>query len=192
MKKNFMVLAGLLACFFASAQTLAVNETDRSAGSRFIKTSNLRGAEHGMDDSVVKKGVVFFSAGYQSTGEGTKQLETYYIELDIVHHDNRLGCLEQNGRMQLILDDGTRIDCFQISDTDCDPKTFLASFALMPKGGKPEEMKQNFEKLLLVPISRIDIFTSEKKMVYKIKNGSSDYMRQHFALIDKTVKGSSK
>ena len=194
MKMKLIALACLL--FYgiaAQAQTLAVNETDPATGNKLIKTSNLHGAEHDLDDSVVKSGVVFFSAGYQLTNPTQNPLETYYIDLNIVHNDNRLGCLEQlKSHIILTLDDGSAIECFQISDTDCDPNAYYASFALMPKGGNAAMMKQNFEKLIHTPIIRIEVVTSETKVVYKVKKGSMDYLKQHFALIDKTVKAATK
>ncbi len=194
MKRKFTILTSvLLLCISVSSQTLAINETDTATGSRIIKTNNITGAEHSFDDSVVKRGVIFFSAGYQSSKAGTKSIETYYIDLNIVHHDNRLGCLEQlKSSVLLFLDDGTKMECFQISDTDCDADAYYASFALMPRNGDPEVMKQNFEKLIHTGISRIDLLTSETTVVYRTKKSSSEYMTKHFALIDKTIKGSTK
>ncbi|MGQ2984446.1 hypothetical protein [Flavobacterium sp.] len=176
-----------------TAQSIAENKTDAVTGGRTIRTNNNSGGELKLGDSVVNDGAVFFSAGYQSAKPGSKLVETYFIELYIIHNDNRLGCLNTyDSRILLQLEDGTKIDCFQVSESDCDPVTFQAGFALMPRNGTPETMKENFEKLLTTNISGLVIVTSEKKMDFKIKKSSRDYMKKHFALIDKTVKSSTK
>lgn len=187
---NFKALAILLfICLAGNAQTLAVNENDKAAGSRLITTRNHAGSEHRMEDSVVKNGVVFFAAGYQSSAPSGKTIETYYIDLNIVHNDNRLGCLEQlESHVILTLANGTEIECFQISDSDCSPEAYHASFALMPRGFGQQTMKENFEKLLNTQITAITIVTSESELPFRIKSGKAAYMQKHFALIDKTVK----
>ena len=177
----------------ATAQSLAENRTDTATGGRIIRTNNNSGGDLTLDDSVVKDGAVFFSAGYQSAKPGSKLVGMYFIELYIIHNDNRLGCLnEYDSRIVLQLEDGTKIDCFQISESDCDPVTFQAGFALMPRNGRPETMKENFEKLLTTNISGLVIVTSEKKMDFKIKKSSREAMKKHFALIEKTLKSSAK
>ncbi|MCW4469955.1 hypothetical protein OGH69_13330 [Flavobacterium sp. MFBS3-15] len=194
MKMKLIALACLLFCGIAAqAQTLLVNNTDSAAGTRIIKTNNHKGGELSLDDSVVKGGAVFFSAGYQSATTSGKLVETYFIDLNIVHNDNRLGCLQElDSRIVLTLADGTKIECFQISESDCDKVAYHATFALMPRGGKLDTMKENFEKLLGADIAEIAIITTEGKLEYKIKKSSRDYLKQHFALIDKTVKAATK
>jgi hypothetical protein len=194
MKMKLTALACLLFCgIAASAQTLLVNNTDSAAGTRIIKTKNHKGGELSLDDSIVKGGAVFFSAGYQSAKTAGKTVETYFIELNIVHNDNRLGCLQElDSRVVLTMADGTKIECFQISESDCDNVAFHATFALMPKGGTLAAMRENFEKLMSGDVEEITILTTEGKLEYRTKKSSRDYLKQHFALIDKTVKAAAK
>lgn len=194
MKKNFTLLACLLFLgAAASAQTILVDNKDAATGTRMIKTDNQQGAKLDLDDSVVRGGAVFFSAGYQSAAPGGKLVETYFIDLNIVHNDNRLGCLQEfDSQVILTLTDGSKMECFQISESDCDKVAYHASFALMPRNGSPETMKQNFEKLMTTGISEILIVTTEGKLEYKIKTSSRDYIRKHFALIANTVKTGTK
>lgn len=194
MKMKLTALAYLMFLgITASAQSLIVNNTDSATGSRLVKTDNKEGAKLDLDDSVVKGGAVFFSAGYQSSKAGIKVVDTYFIDMNIVHNDNSLGCLQEfDSQIILILEDGTKVECFQISESDCDKVAFHASFALMPKAGKIETMKENFEKLMTTAITEMIIVTTERKLEYKTKKSSRDFMKKHFALIDKTVKSSAK
>lgn len=194
MKKNITALAILLfMCLTTSAQSLIVNTTDKATGNRIIKTNNHEGPKLDVDESVVKSGILFFSAGYQSAKAGNKLVASYFIDLDIMHNDSTLGCLQEfDSRIILTLEDGTKVECFQISESDCDKVAFHASFALMPKAGKIESMKENFEKLMTTAITEMIIVTTERKLEYKTKKSSRDLMKKHFALIDKTVKSNAK
>lgn len=194
MKINLKAL--MLVLFIGTAtqaQTIFVNNTD-AAGNRIVQTSNQKGGgELNLDDSVSNRGVIFFAAGYQSATTAGKLVGTYYIDLNIVHNDNRLGCLRQlESRAILTLEDGTKIECIQISDSDCDKAAFHGAFALMPKGGTTETMQQNFGTLMTTGIIEIKVITTEKELVYKVKKDFVPYLKKHFALIDKTVKGGSK
>ena len=178
----------LLLCQAAMAQTLLVNTTDKDTGARTLITNNHKGAEITIDDSVARDGLMFFSAGYQETKVGSTMGQLYFIELNVVHKDNRLGCLEEGkGKAELIFKDGSRIECIQISETNCDPVGFVAGFALMPKGGTLDTMKQNFSKLRVAEVARIEVFTSEKTMVYHIKSKAATYIRSHFEVLNNTI-----
>ncbi|AWH84228.1 hypothetical protein HYN59_03470 [Flavobacterium album] len=194
MKLNLKaIILLLLISTAASAQTIFVNHADPATGSRVVQTNNQIGPQLDMDDSISKHGALFFAAGYQSATTAGKLVATYYIDLNIIHNDNRLGCLRQlESRIILTLEDGTKMECIQISDSDCDKAAFHAVFALMPKGGTTETMKQNFEKLINTGITEIKVITTEKELDYKIKKDFVPYLKKHFALIDKTVNGSAK
>lgn len=193
MKLKQILLSMLLAGSAATAQTIAVNTTDAAEGTRVIMTKNHRGKELLVDDSVAKSGLAFFSAGYQSNVVKGKTMETYFIDLDLFHNDNKLGCIQQlANNVVLILEDGTEIQCFQISDTECSHEAFKAAFALTPKGGSTQQMLENFKKLQTVGIEKIKIKTTEGKLEYRIKSKSSDYIKAHFALVAKTIGGSVK
>ena len=189
MKLKLLLL--LLVCQGALAQRLLMNSVDKNTGTRTILTNNSRTGELGTDDTVVRNGMVFFSAGYQKVKTNGAPADVYFIELNIVHKDNRLGCLK-NGESKIILTfkDGTKAECSQISDTDCDAVGFIAAFALMPKKGTQDVMKQNFEKLLSTDVTNIELFTSEKSVLFNVKNTSKPIIKAHFALLDKTIKAS--
>lgn len=182
------IIPALLMAFCVNAQSLSINDTDKTTGGRTIVTKNFEGSEIAPDDTVARNGLVFFSAGYQEIKKGKSATEIYYIELNIVHKDSRLGCLNQGqSKIVLELEDGSVIECNQISDTDCDPVGFMTAFALMPKGGAAAEMKSNFEKLKTVGIKKIDLFTTEKEIGYNIKNKKLENMKAHFALLAATI-----
>lgn len=192
MKFKQLFISALLVGNAALAQTIAVNTTD-AAGNKVILTKNHKGSSLEVDDSVAKTGLVFFSVGYQSGMAKGKSIETYFIDLDIFHNDNKLGCINQSANnVTLILEDGSKIDCFQISDTDCGQEAFKAAFVLSAKGGSTEQMVENFKKLTKVGISKIKVKTSESSLEYKITSKSSDYIKNHFALVEKTLQGSVK
>lgn len=181
----------LLLCKGAIAQTLLLNTTDKSTGAKTIITKNCKNGELTTDDSVARSGMVFFSAGYQKVKTSAAPVEIYYIELNVLHKDNRLGCMEVGkSKILVTFKDGSTVECPQISDTDCDPVGFTSAFALMPKNGSPDAMKQNFEKLMATDISTIEVFTTEKTITYNIKTASRPYIRSHFSLLDKTIKAS--
>ena len=178
----------LLLCQAVAGQTLLVNTADKETGARTLITNNYKGAEITPDDSVARDGLVFFSAGYQETKAGSAMGQLYFIELNVVHKDNRLGCLEDGkSKVAFIFEDGSRIECIQISETNCDPVGFVAGFALMPKGGTLDTMKQNFSKLRVAEVARIEVFTSEKTMVYHIKSKAAVSIKSHFNLLNKTI-----
>ena len=134
---------------------------------------------------------MFFSAGYQKLPTAGSPTEVYFIELNILHNDNRLGCLESGkSKVVLVFKDGTKAECSQISDNDCDPIGFASAFALMQKQGNKEMMKQNFDKLLTTDITNIEVYTSETKLMYNVKTTQRPVIRSHFALLDKTIKAS--
>lgn len=182
------IIPALLMAFCASAQSISVNETDKQSGGRTIITKSFDGSELLPDDTVARNGLVFFSAGYQEVKKGKSTTDIYYIELNIVHKDSRLGCLNQ-GQSKIVLElaDGSKIECTQISDTDCDPVGFTSAFALMPKGGTAEDMKNNFEKLKTVAIEKIDVFTTEKMLGYNLKNKKRENIKGHFALLANAI-----
>jgi len=186
--KPKIILALLLLCNVAFSQSLITNSFDKKTGIRTIATRSIKGSEVSLDDTVARNGVLMFSAGYQEIKRNDKSTETYFIELNIVHRDPRLGCV-QNGISKVILymADKSQIECIQISDTDCDKVGFIAAFALMPKGGKPEVMKQNFDKLQSVDILKMEILTSESSITYATKTKSRPYIKSHLALISKTI-----
>lgn len=181
----------LMLAFSVKAQSISVDAADKETGGRTVLTRNFAGSEVVPDDTVAKSGLVFFSAGFRevkSSKSAASVTDIYFIELNIVHKDARLGCLRQgNSKVVLELEDGSTIECTQISDTDCDPVGFMSAFALMPKDGTAEQMKQNFEKLKVTAIKKIDVFTSEKQIVYAIKSKSKSYLQRHFALLGKTI-----
>jgi hypothetical protein len=190
--KQFFFLL-LLAGNAAMAQTIAVNTNDTGTGARVIITKNHVGTELKVDDSVAKSGLVFFSAGYQSTTVNNKPVATYFIDLDMFHNNNKLGCIKQAGNnVTLTLADGSTIQCFQISETECGQEAFKAAFAIAPKNGTAEQMKENFKKLQSVAIEKITVKSTEGELDYKIKSKSSKYIMAHFALVEKTLNGSVK
>jgi len=178
----------LLIAFSVKAQGISVNETEPETGARTIITKSFPGSEVVPDDTVVKLGLVFFSAGFREIKKVDKITEIYFVELNIVHKDNRLGCMNQGqGKIILDLEDGTSIECTQISESDCDPIGFETAFALMPKGGKAATMKENFEKLKSVAVKKINIFTSEKKLEFSVKSKSKADIQGRFTLLAKTI-----
>lgn len=192
MKFKQLFIAALLVGNATLAQTIAVNTTDE-AGNKVILTKNHKSNSLQVEDSVAKNGLAFFSAGYQSGTVKGKNTETYFIDLDMFHNDNKLGCINQSANnITLILEDGSKIECFQMSDTDCGQENFKAAFALSSKGGSAEQMVENFKKLTKTGISKIKVKTSESSLEYKIAAKSADYMKSHFALIEKTLQGSVK
>ncbi len=193
MKFKQLFLFILLAGTAATAQTIAVNTNDTAEGTRVIMTKNHRGTELSVDDSVAKSGLVFFSAGYQTNRVQGKTIETYFIDLDMFHNDNKLGCIQQTAdNVVLFLKDGTEIQCFQMSDTECSQEAFKGAFALTGKSGSQQQMQENFKKLQTVAIEKIIVKTSEGKLDYRIKSKSADYIKAHFALVAKTIGGSVK
>jgi hypothetical protein len=185
--KQFLLLL-LLAGTAATAQTIAVNTNDAQTGTRLILTKNHKGTEITVDDSVAKTGLAFFSVGYQSSMVENKKVETYFIDLDLYHHNNWLGCIKQmENNVVLTLEDGTEIQCFQISETDCSQEAYKASFALTTKKGTFAEMEANFKKLQTMAIVKIKVLTTEKFLDYKINAKSAEFMKAHFALVAKTL-----
>lgn len=183
------LIALLLLCNVAFAQSLITNSFDKKTGIRTIATKSIKGSEVTPDDTVARNGMLFFSAGYQEIKGTDKSTETYYIELNMVHREAGLGCLENGkSRAEITLADGSVIDCIQISDTDCDPVGFIAAFALMPKGSTPEVMKQNFDKLIATDVMKIKIYTTESTITFNTKTKSRPYIKSHLALISKTIK----
>jgi len=190
--KQFFFLL-LLAGNAAMAQSIAVNTNDVAAGTRIIITKNHKGKEIEVDDTVAKSGLVFFSAGYQSIKINSKPVVTYFLDLDMFHNNNKLGCINQStNNVLLTLADGSEIQCFQISDTDCGQQAYKAAFALAPKSGTPEQMHENFKKLQTVGIVRIKVTSTEGELDYKLKSKSTEYIKAHFALIEKTLNGEVK
>jgi len=184
--KSLIVL--LLLCNVAFAQSLITNNFDKKTGIRTLATKSIKGSEVTPDDTVARNGMLFFSAGYQEIKGTDKSTETYYIELNMLHREPALGCVENGkSRAEITLADDTVIDCIQISDTDCDPVGFIAAFALMPKGGKTDVMKQNFDKLMATDIMKIKVYTSETTITFNIKTKSRPYIKSHLALISKTI-----
>lgn len=184
----FLVAGG----FAASSQNIEVNTADASTGSRLLMTNNKRGLEFNIEDSVAREGALFFAVGYQGNSKDKKP-ETYFIDLDMVHNNNKLGCIEQfTSKALLSLEDGTVIECFQISDPDCGATSFKGAFALMAKGGKAVDMAANFQKLQTTAISKVKVFTTEGVLKYKIKKKDKEYLKKHFALVDQAVKRPAK
>lgn len=191
MKLKQLVFSLLLISASATAQTIEVNINDAATGTRLIQTKNHKGKEIAVDDSVAKSGLAFFSTGYQSTVVNGKTVETYFIDLDMYHNNNKLGCINQSdNNVVLTLEDGTEIQCFQMSDTECSHEAYKASFALTTKKGSFEEMEKNFKKLQTVGIAKIVVTTTEGSLIYKIK--VKDYLKSHFALVAKTKDTSAK
>lgn len=185
--KQFLLLL-LLAGTAATAQTIAVNTNDAATGTRMVLTKNHKGAEIDVDDTVAKIGLVFFSAGYQSTLVKGKTVETYFIDLDMFHNNTKLGCIKQlDNNVLITLEDGTEIQCFQMSETECSQEAYKASFALTSKKGSFEDMEANFKKLQTVGISKIIVTTTESELVFKMKSKAVGYIRAHFALVAKTL-----
>lgn len=193
MKIKQLLLIVLLAGNAAIAQSIAVNTNDTATGTRMILTKNHKGTKLEVEDSVAKSGLAFFSAGYQSGTAKGKKVETYFFDLDMFHNDNKLGCINQSANnVTLLLKDGSKIECFQISDTDCNPESYKAAFALAPKGSSTEQMEANFKKLLTTEITKIIVKTTEGSLDYKIKSKSASYIKDHFALVQKTLNNSAK
>lgn len=193
MKIKQLLLFVLLAGNAAIAQSIAVNTNDAATGTRMILTKNHKGKTLEVEDTVAKSGLAFFSAGYQSATVKGKKVETYFFDLDMFHNDNKLGCINQSANnVTLLLKDGSKIECFQISDTDCNPESYKAAFALAPKANSVEQMEANFKKLQTTEITKIIIKTTEGSLDYKIKSKSSSYIKDHFALVQKTLNSSAK
>lgn len=191
MKFKQLIAFMLLTATAASAQVIDVNTNDQKTGTRVILTKNHKGSKIEVEDSVAKTGLLFFSAGYQSVPSKGKTVETYLIDLDMYHNDNKLGCIKQmENNLIITLEDGTEIECFQMSENECGQEAYKASFALTAKKGSFEDMEKNFKKLQTVGIAKIKVITTEGVLVYKIKQ--KDYLKAHFALIAKTLNGSIK
>ena len=173
------------------AQRLEVNNVDPKTGSKTFITSNHVGADVTWDDTVTRNGMLFFSAGYTSDNKNNTLVETYFIDLSIIHNDARLGCLMHNtGKIIITFTDGTTAECMQVSDNSCDKLAFNAGYALTPRGSSVNVMKQTFDNLLVKDIKSIEVFTSETSVKYPIKTQKIDYIKAHFALLDKRIKQS--
>jgi hypothetical protein len=193
MKLKIVLILLLLAGNAAIAQSIDANTTDPATGARYITTKNYKGTKAEPSDNVVKRGLVLFSAGYQSVLSSGKQVQTYFIDLNIIHNDNRLGCLQElKSKIILTLEDGTTVECFQISESDCDKISYTASFALMAEGESFTKMAENFRKLMTTKITDMKVITTEGELVYKIKTDSQPYVKSHFALLDKTINATVK
>lgn len=183
------LLISLLVCYNGFAQTILTNSLDKETGNKTIITNNHTSTELTTDDSIVRDGLIFFSAGYQKIN--TSGTEIYFVEVNIVHKDNRLGCLKiGESKIILYLEDGTSIECSQISETDCDPIGFTSAFALMPRKGTMEMMMQNFDKLMKTKIKSIKVITTESSPIFTVKSAAKLYIMNHFVLLDKTIKAS--
>ncbi|RZL47250.1 MAG: hypothetical protein EOO93_25230 [Pedobacter sp.] len=180
----------LLTSLSLSAQNIDANTYDAKTGERYITTRNYKGNKLELNHTVSSSGALYFAAGYQSGKSGEKISETYFIDLYIVHNDRRLGCMkEYTSTATLILADGTEMECFQISETDCNNVAFKAAFALKVRGGSDKTtMEENFKKLMTTEIVEIKIKTTEKIEKFKIKQREREYLKNHFILIDKTIK----
>lgn len=184
-----IALLFLLISPFATAQAIYQNSTDPKTGARSILTSNHKGKDIAMSDNISKKGMLFFSAGYHSVPKSGELTETYFIDLNMIHNDNRLGCLKhQTGKAILTFEDDTQMECFQVSETNCDKLGFVGGYALMPRGGDKTTMKPNFDKLLTTNIIKIEVFTTESSLVYKIKTDAMAYIKSHFKLLDTIIR----
>lgn len=186
MKKLIVALLIAAPCM---AQKISVNAVDPATGGKTVLTESVSNNPPKSDESVVNNGLVFFSAGYQEVASGDALQGLYFISLNIVHHDKRVGCLTQeSGRILLTMEDGSEITCSQISATDCDPIGFTSDFVLAKKGGSMAEMKQNFEKLQHTMIKRITIITTETPIKYWVKPAKRALLAKHFALVAETLK----
>lgn len=182
------LLMFILSSYTLSAQKIAINNTDKKTGNQVIITANKKGEVHEKSDTVANNGMVFFSAGYQKATLSGKETATYTIELDIVHNDNRLGCMQEfNSKIVLMLEDGSEVECFQISDTDCGENTFKAAFALMPYKKDPALMVQNFEKLQTTGVKKLLVYTTAKPLEFVIPKRKRAYVQEHFVLLNKTI-----
>ena len=170
------------------SQKIEINTTDKATGNRFITTSNNKDGEFTIDDSVAQSGALFFAIGYQSNNSKGKQIQTYYIDLIMIHNDNRVGCVQQStGKITLVLKDGSEMECYQISDDDCNPTDFKAAYALKARGESAAIMDSNFKKLMETEIVQIKVTTSEKTLNYKIKKEERQYLKNHFIVLNKTI-----
>jgi len=194
MRKNLTFLSLLLlTAISATAQTIGVNTIDKAAGTRLIMTSNHDGGTIDLSDSVAKDGTIFFSAGYQEAVVHGKEVGSYFIDLNILHNDNKLGCLrEATSKIVLSLSDGSEMECFQVSESDCGAEAFRGTFALIPKGGSTADMDKNFQKLITTEIEDIKVIATEGTLHYNIRSKQRKYLKNHFALVDKTIKEAVK
>lgn len=171
-----------------SAQGIDIN-TSENSGNRYITTKNYRGTSISVSDNVVTSGAVFFSAGYQYRVLDSGNVESYFINIDMVHNDNRIGCLkEYTSKLFLILEDDSKIECFQVSESDCGPNSYTATFVLMDRGGNATLMRKNFDELLNKKINKIQVYTSEKVLDYNVKQSFKPYLKKHFEVLEKAIK----
>lgn len=178
------VIAALLCALTASAQSIDINTINKETGLRSILTKNTDKAAPEQDDSVVRNGTVYFSAGYQEVPAGKGKRGIYFFELNLVHNDARVGCLTQeNGKVVLGFEDGTEMECIQISATDCDNVGFVANFMLGTRTSEEADIKANFEKLQRTPLKKIVVHTTEKAIRYNIKTISQPVLSKHFTVV---------
>lgn len=186
MKKLVLMLLMATPCF---AQKISVDALDAATKARTIQTIGSDSNPPKDDETIVNNGLVFFSAGYQEVPRRDKLQGLYFFTINLVHNDQRVGCLTQEaGRVILILEDGSEINCSQISATDCDPVGFYTDFVLVSKGGSLEEMKKNFEKLQHAFVKRISVITSETTIKFTVKAAARTTIAKHFALIANALK----
>jgi hypothetical protein len=180
----------MLFCQSAVAQGFSVNETDPATGNRTIITKNYKGQDVSKDDNIARNGMVFLSAGYQSTHKDDKVNEIYFIDLNIVHNDNRLGCLKhETGKIILTFEDGTTVECMQVSETSCDKFAFDGGFALVPRtGGTDTTMKDVFTRLQTVNLKAIEVFTTQTTMNFTVKTSEKERIKSHFALVEGAIR----
>lgn len=186
MKRLIIALLVAVPCM---GQKISVNAVDATTGAKTILTQGVVGATPKNDESVVNNGLVFFSAGYQDLQAGNSLRGIYFMSLNIVHDDKRVGCLTQEkGKILLTLQDGSQITCSQITPSDCDPVGFNADFVLAEKEAGLDEMKANFEKLQHTMIKRITIVTSETVIKYWVIPSKRMELAKHFALVANALK----
>ena len=186
MKKLIIALLFATPCM---AQKILVNEADAATGAKTILTKGIEDTVPKDNESVVNNGLVFFSAGYQDVQAGSKLSGVYFLSLNIVHDDKRVGCLTQEkGKILLTLEDGSQITCSQITPTDCDPVGFNADFVLAEKGAGVGVMKANFEKLQRTKIKRITIITTETAIKYWVIPSKREELTKHFTLVADALK----
>ncbi len=174
MKKLLLIL---FIPVYINAQTVSVQKDDFDE-SILISTTPYAGNKLKVSDNIAEKGVIYFAANFMLPKNKT---EIYGFTITFDNQYNGINCIsEDSGKVILLLEDGSKIECKQASKTTCD-RSFLTGVYILAE--KPEEIITSSERALLLTahkITKIRISTSEYNQDYAVKADKQEIIQNHF------------
>jgi len=165
---------------FCAGQKVTI-ETDDFTGATTVIANPYKGNKFKLSDNVAVEGSLLFTPSYHLSKDGG---QAFAITITATPQQIISGCLSQStGKIILLLEDKSTIECVQFSETVCRTNILGATYLPTPRRDLLDLCIGNFLILNYQKITKVRIYTTETYYDFEIKNSDQEFVQNQFKMV---------